>query len=70
MGDDMQQRAAGRTRTWAAAKDSAYMGHSLLLSELEVAPDVSLLKEKSDLKCIQNKQTSDLRVTWKWKIKE
>ena len=34
MGDDTQQRAAGQIRTRAAAKDSAYMGSTLLLGEL------------------------------------
>ena len=37
MGDDAQRRAAGRTRTQAAAKDSAYMGRTLLLGELGAA---------------------------------
>ena len=44
MGDDTQQGAAGRTQTGAAAKDSAYMGHTLLLGELEVTPCFLIFK--------------------------
>ena len=49
MGDDTQQRAAGRTSTRAAAKDSAYMGHTLLLGKLEVAPNISNLDNDDTL---------------------
>ena len=37
MGYDTQQRAAGWTRTWAAAKDSAW-AHALSLGELVSGP--------------------------------
>ena len=42
MGDDTQQRAAGWIQTRAAAKASAYMGRTLLLGELEVAPKIDI----------------------------
>uniref|UniRef100_A0A8C9XKG6 Cyclic nucleotide gated channel subunit alpha 3 n=1 Tax=Sander lucioperca TaxID=283035 RepID=A0A8C9XKG6_SANLU len=38
MGDDMRQRAAGWTRTRAAAKDPAHMGRTLPLGEPDGAP--------------------------------
>ena len=44
MGDDTQQRAAGQIRTRAAAKDSAYMGRTLLLGELEAAPRYAFIR--------------------------
>ena len=45
-GGDMQQRAAGRIRTRAAAKDSPYMGRTLLLGELEAALKQHFLPSK------------------------
>ena len=66
MADDTQQRAAGRTRTRATAKDSASMGRTLILGELEVVPSFNpfngkiILKNNCDNNCVNFRYHSSL----------